>query len=232
MYKSQYLLLGILLLFPYRSAKGTMIISTFGAGNSYSFCCGFGNVAPTQMAYPFIISPGPNFIFTSAELALSEGIGSTNAVDISLANDASDLPGAVLETFHLDNALGPAGANNPPVVVNSLLGPLLLAGSQYWLIESPSASGNGVNWGTAFIAPNPAQRAAKNGTGPWTVSAIDNFSDPGAFSISGTVASAPEPSSLTLVGAGLMLLSAAGLWRSQKTASPSLESTSPHRRPL
>jgi hypothetical protein len=104
MYKSQYLLLGILLLFN-RSAKGITIISTFGPGSSYSACCGFGNVAPTQMAYPFLILSGPNFIFTGATLALSQGIGSTNAVDISLATDASGLPGAVLETFHLDNAL-------------------------------------------------------------------------------------------------------------------------------
>ena len=113
MLKVPGLVLESLLLFAPGTAIGATIISTFGPGDSYSPCCGFGNVAPAQMAYPFTIPSGPNFTFTGAELALSEGIGSTNAVDISLAADASDQPGTLLETFHLVNALGPAGANNP-----------------------------------------------------------------------------------------------------------------------
>src|SRR2546430_6991403 len=55
----KYLLMGILLLFPNWSATGATIISTLGPGDSYSACCGFGNVAPTQMAYPFVIVSGP-----------------------------------------------------------------------------------------------------------------------------------------------------------------------------
>src|SRR2546430_9737267 len=42
----KYLLMGILLLFPNWSATGATIISTLGPGDSYSACCGFGNVAP------------------------------------------------------------------------------------------------------------------------------------------------------------------------------------------
>lgn len=208
MHKSKYILLGILLLSSYRFANAGIIFSTFGPANSYSTCCGFGNVAPTQMAYPFVLAAGPNFVFTGAALALSQGIGSTNSLDISLARDASGQPGAVLETLHLDNALGPAGSNNPPVTVTSLTGPLLLAGQEYWLVESPSAPGNGVNWLTANIVPNPPQRGVKNGTGPWIISAVDNSSNPGAFSISGNSAPVPEPSSITLLSVGLILLAA------------------------
>jgi hypothetical protein len=208
-------LLGIVLLLAHGTARGGIIFSTFGPGNSYSACCGFGNVAPTRMAYPFIVLPNQNFIFNGAALALSQGIGSTNAVDISLATDASDQPGAVLETFHLMNALGPAGANNPPVLVNSLLNPLLLAGAQYWLIETPSVSGNGVNWLTAFIVPNPAQRATSDGAGPWTVSTVASISNPGAFSISGTASPTPEPSTIMLFAIGLLILGAASLRRAQ-----------------
>jgi hypothetical protein len=91
------------------------------------------------MAYPFVLPSGSNCTFTGdAKLALSLEIGSNNAVDISLALDALDQPGDVLESFHLVTALGPAGANNAAVAATSLLNPRLLGGVQYWLIELPS----------------------------------------------------------------------------------------------
>ena len=140
------------------------------------------------MAYPFVLPSGSNYTFTDAKLALSQGIGLNNAVDISLALDASDQPGAVLESFHLVNALGPAGANNPPVAVTSVLNPRLLGGVQYWLIELPSFEGGGVNWLTATLVPTPPQRAVRlTGNSGWTVATVGSSNGPGAFSIEGNV---------------------------------------------
>jgi len=188
---------------PYANA-GT-IVSTFLPGDLYDTCCGIGNVAPTQVAFAFEAPIASDFTFTGAALALSQGIGSVNAVDISLAGDSSGQPGTILESFHLENALGPAGANNPPVVVTSVLNPVLLAGSVYWLIETPSTAGNGVNWQTAHISASPSLQATGDGAGSWTVF-DDSFisSWPGAFKIlADPVSSTPEPSAFLLLGSGL-----------------------------
>src|SRR5205814_1306187 len=137
------------------SAKGDTIISTFGPDNS-SGGSGTGNGGPSELAFPFIVPVGPDYIFTSAALALMFESG-TNAIDISIATDSSDKPGTVLETIHLENALEEAGTNNPLLVANSVVQPLLLAGSQYWLIESPSELATVVFWDSAGVAPNPPQ---------------------------------------------------------------------------
>jgi hypothetical protein len=149
-----------------------------------------------------------NFVFTSALLALSEGIGTDNAVDISLATDSNDEPGTILETFQVTGELGPAGQDNPLISVSSTLDPLLLAGDQYWLIESPPAAGNGVNWLTAGILSNSPQRATSDGSSVWLVNTIYSDEDPGAFSISANpVSSVPEPRAIFLVAAGALVAS-------------------------
>src|SRR6266481_6220523 len=113
-YWERYLLSGIVLLLTSGAADAVTIFSTFGPGNTYNACCGFGTVFPSEIAYPFVVPPGPDFVFTSATLALAlEPSFSTNMADISLATDTSNQPGVVLEIFHLVNALGPAGSNNP-----------------------------------------------------------------------------------------------------------------------
>ena len=180
--------------------KSETIVSTFGPGDEYQDCCGFGNVAPYQLAYSFTIpSGGPNFIFESASLALSDGLGTAKDVDISLATDASNQPGTVLETFSLLDVLGPSGTDNPLIVVDSVLDPLLLAGEQYWLIETPPTPGNGVIWQSGYITPNSSERAISAGDGSWTVESVDPA---GAFSVSGIAV--PEPGSTAFLAASIL----------------------------
>jgi hypothetical protein len=206
----------VLLLLACGPGISETIVSTFASDanippDGFLDCCAEGVVAPYQIAYPFLIPTTSNFTFESATLALAKGIGNVNGVDISLATDASNQPGTVLETFDLVGALGQFGANNPPIVVDSLLDPLLLAGAQYWLIVTPSAPGNGVNWLTATIAPNPSEIAINDGNGSWSVESTSDDDDPGAFSISGMavpISAVPEPGSGTLLSVTTLTLCA------------------------
>ena len=201
--------LGLVLISVSASIQAGAIVSTFGPGDSYQSCCGLGNVFPADLAYAFQTPIGSDYTFTGAALALSEGIGSTNAVDIFLAGDASGQPGAILESFHLVNFLGPAGAANPPVVVTSVINPVLTAGGVYWLIEAPTTSGNGVNWLTALIpSTDPLRASGVGNSGPWTVANVSVLgNNPGAFDIfaNPVAPSVPEPGTVLLMGSGFGL---------------------------
>lgn len=132
-------------------------------------------------------------------MALSKGIGIINAVEIILAIDDSGLPGPALESFYLENMLGPAGLDNPPIIVESVSHPKLVSGLEYWLIVAPP-DGVGVNWHTNW-GTIPEKRAIRLvSTGPWAVYSTDISSQVGAYRIEGTAINPiPEPSTLLMI---------------------------------
>lgn len=188
------------------------ISSNFGPGGTFSTGVGFGVVGPYELAYPFTVPAGSNYLFESASLALSEGIGTDDSVTISLAADAAGVPGSILE--NLAGLVEPFPNDTAPVTVTSSLNPLLIAGSEYWLIVSPAA-GNGVNWLTAEILTNPDLQATRaSSTGTWTASPLlYAYNDPGAFSVDATAVSAtPEGSTWWLGLTGIAILAAKRQW--------------------
>lgn len=169
-------------------------------------------VGPYELAYPFTVPAGSNYLFESASLALSEGIGTDDSATISLAADAAGVPGSILE--NLAGLVEPFPNDTAPVTVTSSLDPLLIAGSGYWLIVSPAA-GNGVNWLTAEILTNPDLQATRaSSTGTWTASPLlYGYDDPGAFSVNATAVSAtPEGSTWWLGLTGIAILAAKRQW--------------------
>ena len=66
-----------------------------------------------------------------------------NEVDVSIAASSGGLPGTVLESFHLSNALPlaeEAGAFVPLTAITSSTRPLLRAGTPYWVVASITGS--------------------------------------------------------------------------------------------
>src|ERR1700728_4138649 len=80
-------------------AQCSVISSTFGTGGTFSMGVGYGVVGPYELAYPFTVPSGSNYVFDSASLALSEGIGTNDSVTISLAVNAAGVPGSILENL-------------------------------------------------------------------------------------------------------------------------------------
>jgi hypothetical protein len=206
------------LLFTAGFAYCGTISSTFGPGGTFSLGVGFGVVGPAEIAYPFTVPAGSNYIFDSASLALSEGIGTNDLVTISLAANATGDPGSILE--NLVGTVLPFPNDTVPVTVTSSLNPLLNAGAVYWLILSP-ATGNGANWLTANILTNPDLQATRlSPVGAWTASPLlFGSNNPGAFSVDATAVSAtPEGSTWCLVLTGIALLSVKRVCSTQQRA--------------
>jgi hypothetical protein len=187
-------------------ARGGTIYSTFGPGGTFNPGLGLGAVGPFQMAFPFTVPAGSNYLFQSASLALGEGVGSNNSVTISLAANAAGVPGSILETFGA--TVQPFPNDTVPVTVTSVLDPLLTANSVYWLIVY-AAAGNGVNWTTANILTNPDLLATRpSSVASWTANPLlSGSNNPGAFSVDGNAASAvPEGTTWSLCFVGLAFL--------------------------
>lgn len=196
------------------AAQATPLFSNFGAGYSYQTGSGlfagdanFDGSANYAQASTFTTSATANL--GAIVLALSDfGFGQTDTISISLMDSGSNIPGSnVLESFTIAaNTLGVLGNNNAPLVLNSLLHPLLNMGTQYWLAVSTSLS-NLIVWNfsnTDFTNYNVESQSLDGGT-TWDTPFGNTR---GVFEIDAFAAQIPEPATLALLASGAFGLAA------------------------
>ncbi|MGH9378166.1 MAG: PEP-CTERM sorting domain-containing protein [Terriglobia bacterium] len=182
-------------------------------------------VCPEILAVQF--TPASNYLFSQAQLALALQSG-TNTVDIFLETDSSGLPGSILSSFQVDNAL----TSTPGVIqfgASALLtgsaSPELMAGMPYWLVANPPAADTVALWSVNSLSPldvstNPGDVAGGCNLGPSNFAinpapgkasswlAASSCPRP-AFEIDGSPftgpppSTVPEPGSIMLLGSGL-----------------------------
>jgi hypothetical protein len=122
------------------ATASTTLFNTFGPGDSYApssgWAFGLANPSPVQMgetANQFGFGGSTSYYLDTIELAASLFEG-TNEINVRLTSDAAGEPGATIETFNFKDAMGPYGQNNPILVGNSVLHPVLSPGTNYWLV--------------------------------------------------------------------------------------------------
>jgi hypothetical protein len=185
-------------------AAATVVFTNFGAGLSYDTSRGnpVGNAfdGNTYAEASTFTSANP-FVFDSLLIALScTACPAADPFTVALSSDKSDQPGAAIESFAvLGASLGALGARNAPLVFNSLLHPMLSAGTRYWITVIADAH-DSVAWNLNSTGDAADQAVSVDGGATWF---SPSGNTPGAFEVLSAV---PEPGTVALAGAGLAWL--------------------------
>jgi len=152
------------------------------------------------------------FTFDAAELALTAYV-SGDLATVSLMSDSGGTPGTILETFHVaapdylsqyDLTVSPLGLI-PPLRVESILHPILTAGTQYWLAVS-GVSAWDFNSNPQGLGGTDGTVADHKTSGEW----IAYTAPQGAFAIEGTASGTPVPEPATVMLLGVSALGLVG----------------------
>jgi hypothetical protein len=180
------------------------IFSTSGPGDTYDTSTGWpiGGVFSPDMyesANQFSFGGVTSYYLDTVQLAVAR-LSGTNELNVWLTSDAAGEPGTLIEAFNFTNAMGPGGLNNPLLVGNSMLRPVLSPGTNYWLVASAPNADTLALWN---LSSPPVQGLVlyRVDTGPWNVDPIDTL---GAFRVEGTPIPAPGVFVLGGIGIGIV----------------------------
>lgn len=209
------LAMALALLLPSVSRADIVVYSDFGPGmasnsstNGVGWCVsgnnapGCGPLTDRWIAAPF--TPGGNVTLTQIDLALGN-LSGTNGAVIDLVNSTSGLPGTtILESWTASGLASGCGLCPTPILTLSSTGSLgLQGGTQYWLIAKGSGSDTlDFWWGN--VSGKGGTQASNNDGASWFLAGGGAPGTLTAFDVLGTPAATPEPSSLLLLGSGLL----------------------------
>lgn len=146
----------------------TIMLNTFGSGNSYTagsgWTLGYAYSFPWYHAIRF--SPDISGTVSKYEIAVLRHHGG-NQLNAWLVSDNSGSPGGLIEQFSFSV---PSGSEDLMLSANSSINPSLIKGTRYWLVVAPLDVNNELfGWyrNSPISGITDAQSNSRNG--PWTL---------------------------------------------------------------
>jgi len=167
--------------FGYQTGAGNLIGSD-GDGNLYGEANSFTASATANLS--------------SLEIALGCLVLCSDPGTVNVTRNSAGLPGALLESFSV-TGLGAVGG--PPVLLTSVLKPMLTAGTVYWVTVTADTNDLAV-WGWNSTGDASTSYLSQDGGLTWDTTST---ATPGALQVNGTV---PEPSAVILLATVVLLL--------------------------
>ena len=191
-----------MLVIPAICPAATVLFSNFGSGSSYDTSQGnpVGNAFDGND-----YAEGDTFVltgdakFSSLSIALSCFATCKDPFTVSLTKDAGDQPGTTIESFTVaPGSLKTLGANNPPLLLHSVLDPKLTGGTRYWITVKADLN-DSIDWNLNSTGDTADEAISLDDGSTWF---SPSGNTPGAFAISATI---PEPGSIgLLLSSGLL----------------------------
>jgi hypothetical protein len=181
----------------------SIIFSNFGPGLSYNTAAGnpVGNAFDgNNYAEANVFTTGSgDYPLESMQIALSCSFVCSDPFRVTLSQNSGGKPGAAIETFTLaPSLLGPLGSNNTPLLLTSVLNPVLTGGTLYWVTVSSDLN-DSIAWNWNSTGDRSPQALSPDGGITWFV---PSGLTPGAFQVTLVT---PEPGTWgLLLGAGMV----------------------------